>query len=329
MQTDKIFENFRGNFFINLNDEIICNASNGYSDLPNEVPNEFSTKFATASAGKVFVAVGILQLIENSLLKLDDKIGEILKFSLKQIDASVTIRELLNHTSGVPDYFDESVMDEYEELWTDFPNYKIRSNSDLLPLFVDKPMMYPHGSKFQYNNSGFVLLALIIEQITQKSFDEYLLESVFKPCQMTSTGYYELDKLPPKCANNYIFDENKNEYRTNIFSVDAKGTGAGGAFSTINDINLFWRNLLNGKLISDKMVKEMLSNQSGDEECYGYGMWLKKDGENFVPYFQGSDPGVSFISCYDIKNKLLVILISNYGDNVWEILKNILSAYQS
>ena len=98
--------------------------------------------------------------------------------------------------------------------------------------------------------------------------------------------------------------------------------------TTINDIKLFWHNLLNGKLISNNMVKEMLSNQSGDEECYGYGIWLRKDGSEFVPYFQGSDPGVSFISCYDIKKKLMVILISNYGDNVWEILRNILSTYQ-
>lgn len=327
MKIDKIFENFRGNAFISLNDKIICNKSYGYSDFPNKILNEFNTKFATASAGKVFVAVGILQLIENNMLKFDDEIGKILKFDLKQIDGNVTIKELLNHTSGVPDYFDETVMDEYEDLWIDFPNYKIRSNSDLLPLFIDKPMMYPHGSKFQYNNTGFVLLALVIEQITHKSFDEYLSERVFTPCYMTSTGYYELDRLPARCATNYIFDKNKNEYRTNIFSVDAKGTGAGGAFTTINDIKHFWENLLNGKLISSRMLNEMLKNQSGDEECYGYGIWLKKDDVDFIPYFQGCDPGVSFITSYDVKKKLMVILMSNYGDNVWELFRNILNIY--
>ncbi len=53
------------------------------------------------------------------------------------------MEELLSHTSGIPDYFDESIMEEYEDLWRDYPNYKIRSNRDLLPLFLDKPMMYP------------------------------------------------------------------------------------------------------------------------------------------------------------------------------------------
>ncbi len=329
MNFNYLFEKFNGNAFVSLNDKIIFNASYGYSDLANKIKNKFDTKFATASAGKVFVAVGILQLIESGLLNFNDTIGTILKFDLKSIDKNVTIQELLNHTSGVPDYFDETIMNDYEELWFNFPNYKIRTNSDLLPLFINKPMMYPRGSKFQYNNSGFVLLALIIEEITKKSFDEYLSETVFKTCKMTSTGYYELDKLPEKCAANYIFDINKNEYRTNIFSVDAKGTGAGGAFTTINDIKLFWENLFRGKLISDIMLNKMISNQCGNDECYGFGIWLRKEEDFFIPYFEGCDPGVSFISSYNREKNLLIILVSNFGDNVWKIWREILKYYQN
>lgn len=78
------------------------------------------------------------------------------------------MKQLLNHTSGVPDYFDESVMEKYEELWIDYPNYKIRHNSDLLPLFINKPMMYSKGEKFQYNNTGYVLLATIFIVLIQR-----------------------------------------------------------------------------------------------------------------------------------------------------------------
>ena len=127
-----------------------------------------------------------------------------LDIDLNYIDGDVTVEQLLNHTSGVPDYFDETVMDEYEELWTNYPNYKIRCSSDLLPLFIDKPMMYPKGEKFQYNNTGYVLLAMIIEKVTGLLFDQYLKVNVFDVCDMESTGYYELDRLPAKCANNYI-----------------------------------------------------------------------------------------------------------------------------
>ena len=322
-----INSDFRGCVLVCENEQVVFQKSYGYADLSNQVLNELDTKFATASAGKVFVAVGILQLVEKGLLKLSDNIGDILDFDLKQIDPNITVEELLTHTSGIPDYFDETVMEEYEELWRDFPNYKIRSNHDLLPLFIDKPMMYPRGSKFQYNNTGFVVLAMIIEALTKKPFDEYLDENIFKPCQMTSTGYYELDRLPAKCAFNYIYDDKRNEYRTNIFSVDAKGTGAGGAFTTVHDIKLFWDNLLSYKLLSAQMTENMLSNHTGEEEYYGYGLWLKKNDTGFHPYFQGCDPGVSFISSYNLEKKLIIILVSNYGDNVWKLLNNITKHY--
>ena len=96
--------------------------------------------------------------------------------------------QLLNHTSGIPDYFNESIMEEYADLWQNFPNYKIRKSMDLLPLFINKPMMYKAGEKFQYNNSGFVVLGLIIEKITGLLFDEYLNEIIFLPCGMNNTG---------------------------------------------------------------------------------------------------------------------------------------------
>lgn len=324
MDIEKIIDNnFRGCVLVCQNSKTIIQKAYGYADLPNKVPNKYDTKFATASAGKVFVAVGILLLIEKGLLHFENTIGEILDFDLKQIDGNITVEQLLTHTSGIPDYFDESVMNEYEELWTDFPNYKIRSNRDLLPLFIDKPMTYTRGSRFQYNNTGFVVLAIIIEKISVMEFDRYLKDKIFAPCGMHSTGYYELDKLPAKCAANYIYDEKKHDYRTNIFSVDAKGTGAGGAFTTVDDIRLFWECLLSYELLSPSMTKNMISNRCGEEECYGYGIWLKKKGSCIIPYFQGCDPGVSFISSYDTDKKLLVVLISNYGDNVWRIHEKI------
>lgn len=324
MNIENVFDkSFRGCALVTEKKKMLFTKAFGYADLPNKVDNDFNTKFATASAGKTFVAVGILQLIEKRLIRFEDTIGEILDFNLKQIDRDITIEELLTHTSGIPDYFDESVMCEYEDLWIDFPNYKIRSNQDLLPLFVDKPMMYPHGSKFQYNNTGFVVLALIIKKITGMEFDKYLNDNVFVPSEMHDTGYYELDMLPAKCAVNYIYDARRGGYKTNIYSVDAKGTGAGGVFTTITDIDSFWNCLLSYKLLSETMTKNMISNHSGKDGCYGYGIWLRKAKDNFLPYFQGCDPGVSFITSYDISKQLMVVLVSNYGDNVWKLLMDI------
>lgn len=327
-----IDSNFSGCIYIEKSGEVLFQKALGYADLPNKVPNTLETKFPTASAGKVFVATAILQLIEQKKLRFEDTIGQVLTdIDWKRIDKEITVRQLLNHTSGIPDYFDESVMEEYAELWRDYPNYKIRTSADLLPLFINKEMMYARGEKFQYNNSGFVVLGLIIEKITGCKFDQYLQEQIFLPSGMTNTGYFELDRLPAGTANAYIYDGQNDDFYTNIYSIDVKGTGAGGTFTTVVDINNFWSKLLDGSLISPNMLQQMLSVQSGQgNSYYGYGVWLtKRDGgarrveEVCMPHFEGCDPGVSFISSYDPETNVGVTLVSNVGNDVWSIHREI------
>ena len=320
---------FRGNILIVRNGVVLCEYSSGYADLSNEIPNTKDTRFATASMGKTFVAAGILKLIEDGLLKPDDKLGALLDIDLKAIDPDVTVEQLLTHTSGVPDYFDETVMDDYEELWKDTPSYKIRKNSDLVPLFIDKPMMYPRGEKFQYNNTGYVLLAMIIEKISGMDFDVYLKKNIFDVCGMQSTGYFELDKLPSKCAQNYIYCKETNDYRTNIYSVGAKGTGDGGAFVTAGDLVNFWQGLIDHKILSEDSFNKMISKRSGDgsdpeEGYYGYGVWIidNPKGKDHA-YMQGCDPGVSAIAEYYPDNGMITVLLSNFGDNVWALMRKI------
>ena len=312
-------EQLRGCVLVFEDGAVVYEKATGFADWPNQVPNTPATRFATASAGKVFVAVAILQLIEQGRLSLGDTIGDLLDIDLKQIDGAVTVEQLLTHTSGIPDYFDESVLDDYGALWTDFPNYKIRSNRDLLPLFIGKPMSYPRGSRFQYNNSGYVMLALLLERLCGQAFDQVLNERIFIPCGMRDTGYFELDQLPARCANHYIFDEPQKTWRTNIFSVDAKGTGAGGAYATVGDICRFWQGLRSGKLLSPAMTRNMLSHHSGDEDGYGYGVWLRRSPGGLIPYIQGCDPGVSFLSACDAARDRVAVWVSNYGDDVWRM----------
>lgn len=319
---------FRGCVLVRRNGEELLRACQGMRDLPNELPNGIDTRFPTASAGKAFVAVAILQLIEQGRLDFEDTIGELLPYDLGEIDPNITVRQLLNHTSGVPDYFDESVMDDYAELWADFPNYRIRRNSDLFPLFFEKPMLYTPGERFQYNNSGYVMLAAIIEQITGLPFDEHLQSAVFDPAGMTRTGYFELDRLPGNCANAYIWDDARQEYYSNIFCVDAKGTGCGGAFTTVGDAAKFWDALYGGRLLSDAFVEMMTCIQAEAqwEDPYGLGLWLKRRDDAILPYFTGCDPGVSFISMRDPETGLEITAVSNFGDDVWALQGAIMEA---
>ncbi len=321
MKTIKIDKNFSGVISVVEKGKHQVLVEYGYADKANKIPNRINTKFPTASAGKVFVATAVLMLIEEGRLSFDTAIGEVLAFDWKKIDPAITVRDLLTHTSGIPDYFDESVMENYEDLWVDVPNYRIRKSEDLFPLFIDKPMMYPRGERFQYNNTGYVVLGLIIEALTGKPFDKALREMIFEPCHMKDTGYYELDRLPANCANAYIYDEEREEYRTNIYSVDAKGTGAGGTFTTAPDVEHFWKGLTAGKLISKGMVKEMFKPQV-KEGCYGYGVWLL---DGTIPSFQGCDPGVNFITSYDAGKDRTITILSNVEYDVEALHETIIS----
>lgn len=317
-----IDSDFSGCISIKKEGRTIFSGAYGYAELADKIPNQINTRFATASAGKVFVATGILQMIEKGFLRMDDTIGKLIPIEWHDIDTEITVEQLLTHTSGIPDYFDENKMSDYDELWIDYPNYKIRQSADLLPLFLDKKMMYPKGEKFQYNNTGYVVLGMIIEAVTKESFDEYLRKNVFERCGMDRTGYYELDRSPENCASSYIWDAKRQDFYKNIYSIDVKGTGAGGAFTTIGNVEKFWEALLGYRLMSKEMTDEMLRIHAfcDHDDNYGYGVWMSKEvPENRLPYFTGSDPGVSFISSYDRKADTSITIVSNFANDVWRI----------
>lgn len=297
----------------------------GEADRTSRTPNQLTTRFQTASAGKGFVAVGIMRLIADGRLTLDDRIGDVLDLDWQAICPEVTIRQLLTHTSGVPDYFDERTMTDYAALWQDRPNYRMRQQADLIPLFIDQPMQYPPGGQFRYNNTGFVLLGLVIEALSGQVFDTYLHDHVFVPAGMERTGYYELDSLPEGCAQAYRYDPERQCFVSNIYSIEAKGSGAGGAFTTLEDMERFWRALFSGRLLPLPLVSEMIRPQTGEaKELYGLGFWLEPSGENrWTPRLDGSDPGVSFVSSHDPDSHLTITVISNLEQDVWTLRQEI------
>ena len=182
-------------------------------------------------------------------------------------------------------------------------------------------MMYPRGERFQYNNTGFVLLGLIIEKATGQMFDEYLQTALFDPCGMRGTGYFETDRLPGNCANAYMWDKARQELCTNIFAVDTKGTGAGGAFTTAADMDAFWRGLYGGRVISREMMEKAASVHAEGEggERYGYGVWVSEYDGKILPSLEGCDPGVCFKSEYFPDTQTSITVLSNYGDDVWRL----------
>ncbi|MFD2046294.1 serine hydrolase domain-containing protein [Ornithinibacillus salinisoli] len=317
--------NFSGTTFIEGQNSVLESLSYGYANRAEKLKNNEHTRFGIASGCKIFTSVAVCQLIGEGKISLDTKILEYLDFNLPHFDNGVTIHHLLTHTSGIPDYFDEVVMDDFEELWMKQPMYHLRRLHDFLPLFQDSQMMFKPGDHFHYNNAGYILLGLVIEQVSGLKFTDYVEKHIFQKAGMLDSGYFALDSLPGNTALGYI--ENPNgTWRTNIYSLPVQGGADGGAFVTSKDMNRFWKALLNQDLLNETMTNLLLTPhvQEEDEEYYGYGIWISKR-KNTIHRFHvmGYDPGVSFHSAFYPTYDVTLTVCANISQGAFDIMHGI------
>lgn len=178
--------------------------SYGYANRSELIENKTDTRFGIASGCKLFTSIAICQLVEEGKLSFETKLEDCLNVTFPNFDKDITIHHLLTHTAGIPDYFDEEVMDDFEELWVRNPMYLIRTLKDFLPLFQNQPMKLKVGERFHYNNAGYILLGLIVEQVSKLPFTDYVEKNIYKKAGMVNSGYYEFDSLPQNTALGYI-----------------------------------------------------------------------------------------------------------------------------
>ncbi|HSR05128.1 MAG TPA: serine hydrolase [Proteiniclasticum sp.] len=312
---------FSGVISLSKNGVPIYEEAFGHAVLNEAVPNNIYTRFPTASGSKIFTAVAILRLVESGELSLEDPVLMHLPDHFPFMDNEVTIRHLITHTSGFEDYFDEEENDDYASLWSDLPMYGLKSPDDFLVLLKDKKMEFKPGDRFKYNDGGFVILSMIIEAVTKKSFLDVIEEHIFTVAGMENSGYFAMNDLPGNTALGYYKDDT-GHLLSNIYTIPIIGGGDGGGYSTVSDIMRFWETLLQGKLIHDPLLKEMLLPKSPGEEdeLYGYGVWLaQKDSDITRIYVVGADPGISMISDYDLETDLLCTILSNRDDQAFHV----------
>jgi D-alanyl-D-alanine carboxypeptidase len=302
-----------------LKKDEIWSAAKGFADRSNERPNALDTRFGIASGCKIFTAVAVCQLVEEGKLAFEDRLPALLPEYFPDFD--VTIHQLLTHTSGIPDYFDEEAMAEFEELWIKHPMYLMKSCADFVPLFKDKPMKFAPGEKFQYNNAGFIALGLVVEKVTGQAFTDAVEERIFGRAKMESSGYFRLDRLPKETAFGYI-DEG-NSWRTNHYAIPIKGGADGGAFVTAGDMTLFWERLMAYTLLSEEMTKRMLTPYaSSGQNDHGYGVWIARNGGSVVKYHvMGYDPGVSFHSGFYPHDGAILTVLSNKSEGAADAME--------
>lgn len=313
---------FSGAILVQRSGQVIHESAHGYSNRSDQIQNKMDTRFGIASGCKLFTAVATGILVDEGKVSFDTRLQDCLDIEFPHFSEEITIHHLLSHTSGIPDYFDESVMDDFEELWETRPMYRMRELKDFLPMFQKREMMFKPGSQFHYNNAGFIVLGLIIEQQSGMSFTKFVEQKVFAKARMKDSGYFSLDQLPMNTAVGYIEDEESGIWKSNIYSIPVKGGADGGAFITARDMALFWEALFDKKLLTKNTTEKLLAVQaeSDEDEFYGYGIWIDKQEDKITKHHvMGYDPGVSFHSAV-YANGLEVVITSNKSNGAYSII---------
>jgi len=292
---------FSGSVRIKKDDVLVYNKAFGYTDRSNHFRNRTDTRFGIASGTKTFTALGIGRLIDMGKLELTSPLIKCLSESFPGIDNEVTIDHLLTHSSGIYDYFDEDLIEDFDNFELPIPNHKLYGPKDYIPM-LHGPMKFSPGEKFCYCNSGYILLALVIEKLSGMDYSTFIEKEIFTKTGMVSSGYFSMDQLPEKTAFGYI--DNKTEWKTNFFSVPIKGAGDGGAFTTASDLEIFWKALLDGRIISTELMLKFTDSHIQAWEVnkgsfYGRGMWIRENDSTKKMIMEGCDAGVSCLSfCY-------------------------------
>lgn len=293
---------FNGSILVAENGNIVISKGYGMANFEFEIPNSSKTIFRTGSLTKQFTAVAILQLEEKGLLQTSDKISKY--FPEFPNGDKITIENLLTHTSGIFSY-------------TNIKDYKIfmklqQTPKSLIQLFKDKPLDFLPGSEFSYNNSGYVLLGLIIEKVSGKTYEEYLTENIFNKLNMNNTGIEHNKVVTKNFASGYAINSysiNKAEY------IDMSITYAcGSIYSTVEDLYKWDQALYYDKILNAEEKNKMFNSYAElifyeRKTNYGYG-WLIQDFEGHKKIFHRGDVNgfTSEIIRYIDDNKTIIIL---------------------
>ena len=218
---------FTGVILIAKNGTPIFEEAFGYADRERKIPNKIDTKFNVGSINKSFTALAIRKLAAENKLSLDDTIGKFLPdYPNKDAAARVTVRHLLEMSSGIGDFFGDRYAAADKE--------KILTLADYLPLFAERPLEFEPGRGNLYSNGGYIVLGLIIEKVTSLDYYSYIRENIYKPAGMADSGWTEKAAEVPNRAVGYVREG--SSWKANYDTLPGKGSSAGGGHSTARDL---------------------------------------------------------------------------------------------
>lgn len=263
-------DKFAGSLLIAHGDAQPWSRSWGLLDQTGETPISLDTPMFLASAGKMFTAVAVLQLVQAGRIDLDAPLGRYLTDYPNAEMARVTIRQLLQHRGGTGE-IGILARDEGAN------RARVRTIDDILTLNGNRAPDFPPGSRDDYSNYGFLLLGVVVERVSGESYYDYVAEHIFEPAGMTSAGFPDLDHLQGVATGYTTYFGEEPELVSNLDSLPWRGTPAGGAVASANDMLKFFGALRSGELLSREMLT--LATTAGDTSWYGMG-FIVNSGEN-------------------------------------------------
>ena len=270
----------------------------GLANKAKNFPNNAETKFNLGSMNKMFTAVAIAQLAEQGKLSFDDKVGKFLPdYSNKDVANKVTIHQLLTHTSGLGSYWNKKF---------DERRATIKTVADYLALFADEPLRFEPGARFEYSNSGFIVLGAIIEKITGQTYYDYVRQHIYQPAGMKNTDAYQTTDDTPNLAMGYTTEGAASDRRENTETRPNRGGPAGGGYSTVEDLLRFATALSEHKLLSARYTDLITTGKvemgrpgarqgegtGGVSMKYGYGFGDLRVNARRVFGHNGGAPGI-------------------------------------
>ncbi|RRN64006.1 serine hydrolase [Caulobacter sp. 602-1] len=291
-------EQFSGTVLLARDGKPVFVRSYGMANYELGVPNSADTVFRLASVTKQFTALAVMQLQEQGRLKVDDPICRYLA-DCPAAWRPITIRELLNHTSGIPNF--SSLPD-----WDEVLSRRDYTPAELVSLFRDLPLKFTPGEKYDYSNSGYHLLGLIIERASGIGWGEYVQQRIFNPLGMTHSGDDNTRALVPHRASGY-YSLGATFINAPIISRTV-GYAAGGLYSTVGDLLLWDRALAPGKLLGQVSLDAMFTPAKSG---YGFGWRIgERFGRREMDH-SGSDNGYSTYIIRFPADGLTAIVLSN------------------
>ncbi|MCR4409887.1 MAG: serine hydrolase domain-containing protein [Candidatus Saccharicenans sp.] len=279
-------DRFSGVVLVAKNFTPIFFKSYGLASKEFSVPNRPDTRFNLGSINKIFTKIAIAQLAQEGKLSLDDKLGKFLPYYPNaEAREKVTVRHLVNMTSGIGDFFGP----EFEKT----PKDLIRHNRDYLQFFASKPLAFEPGTRQMYSNGGYVVLGEIISVAAEMDYYNYVRKNIFEAAEMKESDWFEADSIVPNLAEGYTRkvegpedsttqqkDKSSSQqqpekqsasqdWRKNIYTRPARGSAAGGGYATAEDLLRFIRALYECRLLNEAWTNWVFTGQEPGPQSTG------------------------------------------------------------